>query len=132
MRIVVEKNLDIEDVPLPKSSQSARLFPRFGELGTEPTPRSRRSARENRAWSTARLSTCIFARRVNENGEFSIHGLKDLVGRALRGHDVHVFFDSETNEWVFSDASGGELRYKHAKEISPERVVTMEVTDRRK
>jgi hypothetical protein len=42
-----------------------------------------------------------------------------------------VRFDPETNEWVFSDALGRELRHKTAKEISPERVMALDVTERR-
>jgi hypothetical protein len=54
------------------------------------------------------------------------------VGKAFHGQDVYVTFDPETNEWVFSDASRCELRHKTAKEMSPERVMGLDVTDRRK
>jgi hypothetical protein len=80
---------------------------------------------------TTHLSGYVSARRVNEHGAVSIYNRGDYVGRAFHGQDVYVTFDPETNEWVFSDASGRELRHKTAKEMSPERVMALDVTDRR-
>jgi hypothetical protein len=81
---------------------------------------------------TTHLSGYVSARRVNEHGGVSIYNRGYYVVKAFHGQDLYVTFDPETNEWVLSDASGRELRHKTAKEISPERVMALDVTDRRK
>lgn len=84
-------------------------------------------------WShvTTHLSGYVGVRRVNKNGWVSIYNHGYYVGTVFRGQDLHVTFDPETNEWVFSEASGRALRHKAAKEISPERVMALDVTNRR-
>ena len=77
------------------------------------------------------LSLYVAVRRVNQNGGVSIYNRGYHVGRVFQGQDLYVTFDPQTNEWVFSDASGRELRHKTATEISPERVMALDVTDRR-
>lgn len=80
---------------------------------------------------TAHLSGYVGVRRVNKNGDVSIYNRAYHVGVRSQGQDVYVTFDPETNEWVFSDASGRELRHKPAREITPERVMALDVTVRR-
>jgi hypothetical protein len=80
---------------------------------------------------TAHLAGYAVVRRVNQNGMVSIYNRGHYVGRVHQGKEVYVTFDPETNEWVFSDASGRELRHKPATEMSPERVMGLDITDRR-
>jgi hypothetical protein len=80
---------------------------------------------------TTHLSGYVGVRRVNQNGDVSIYNRAYHVGVRFQGQDVYVAFDPETNEWVFSDASGRELRHKPAREITPERVMALDVTVRR-
>lgn len=80
---------------------------------------------------TAHLSGYVGTRRVNSNGYVSIYDRAYYVGARFGGQDVYVTFDPDTNEWVFSDASGRELRHKPAREITPERVMAMDITNRR-
>ena len=80
---------------------------------------------------TSHLSGYVAIRRVNKNGDVSIYNHAYHVGVRFQGHDVHVTFDPDTTEWVFSDASGSELRHKPAREITPERVMALDVTVRR-
>jgi hypothetical protein len=80
---------------------------------------------------TMHLSDYVAVRRVNQNGGVSIYNRCYHVGKAFQGQDLYVTFDPDTNEWVFSDASGRELRHKPAREISPERVMALDVTNRR-
>jgi hypothetical protein len=80
---------------------------------------------------TKHLSGYVEARRVNKNGDVSIYNRAYYVGVRFQGQEVYVTFDPETIEWVFSDASGSELRHKAAKEITPERVMALDVTNRR-
>jgi hypothetical protein len=77
------------------------------------------------------LSGYVGVRRVNKNGNVSIYNRAYHVGASFHGQDVHVTFDPETNEWVFSDASRRELRHKPAREVTPERVMALNVTSRR-
>ena len=81
---------------------------------------------------TAHLSNYVSVRRVDGNGSVSIYNRGYYVGRAFHGQSIYVTYDPDTNEWVFSDASGCELRHKTASEISQERVMALNVTDRRK
>jgi hypothetical protein len=96
-------------------------------------PYSERSEADLWDWNrvTSHLSGYVGARRVNQNGDVSIYNRAYHVGVRFRGQDVYVTFDPDTNEWVFSDASGRELRHKPAREISPERVMARDVTVRR-
>jgi hypothetical protein len=107
------------------------LHPGLAHSGRPYAPES-----EARLWDwgrvTAHLSGYVEARRVSRNGMVSIYNRGHYVGRVHQGKDVYVTFDPETNEWVFSDAQGRELRHKPAVEISPERVMALDVTDRRK
>ena len=67
---------------------------------------------------------------MNRNGYVSIYNRAYYVGARFQGQDVYVTFDPDTNEWVFSDASGRELRHKPAREITAERVMALDVTGR--
>ena len=80
---------------------------------------------------TTHLSGYVGVRRVNKNGFVSIYNRAYYVGERFQGQDLYVTFDPETNEWVFSDASGRELRHKPAREVTPERVMALNVTGRR-
>lgn len=80
---------------------------------------------------TAHLASYVVVRRVSQRGMASIYNRGYYVGRVHQGKEVYVTFDPETNEWVFADASGRELRHKPATEITPERVMALDVTDRR-
>jgi hypothetical protein len=73
----------------------------------------------------------VVVRRVSQRGIVSIYNRGYYVGRVHQGKEVYVTFDPETNEWVFADAPGRELRHKPAREITPERVMALDVTDRR-
>lgn len=90
---------------------------------------------EDQLWDwgrvTASLSGYVVVRRVNRKGMVSLYNRGHYVGRVHQGKEVYVTFDPETNEWVFSDALGRELRHKAAQEISPERVMALDVTERR-
>ena len=79
---------------------------------------------------TTHLSGYVATWQVSRTGMVSIYNRGYYVGRVFQGQEVYVTFDPETNEWVFSDAVGRELRHKTAKEISPECVMALEVTGR--
>jgi uncharacterized protein YfiM (DUF2279 family) len=92
------------------------------------------SEAEGWQWSrvATHLSSYVGGRRVNKNGYVSIYNRAYYVGARFQGQDVSVTFDPETNEWIFSDPSGRELRHKPAREITPHRVMALDVTGRSK
>ena len=85
-------------------------------------------------WSrvTADLVGRVVMRRVSRNGMVSLYNHDHYVGNAHRNKNVDATFDPQTNEWVFADAQGRELRHKQAQQITPERVMALDITDRRK
>lgn len=53
------------------------------------------------------------------------------VGVAQRGKHIYVLLDPVDREWVFTTAAGVQLRRKVAEEITRERIMKLQVTDRR-
>jgi hypothetical protein len=89
---------------------------------------------EGRLWDwsrvTAHLSTYVVTRRVDPRGCVSLYNRGRYVGKAHRGRAVWVMFDPEASEWVFADSRGHYLSRKPADELSPERVLALDVTRR--
>jgi hypothetical protein len=108
----------------------AACYPALAHSGRAYTAES-----ESQLWDwqrvRAHLSGYVVMRRVNQRGLVSIYNRGYYVGRIHQGKAVYVTFDPESNEWVFSDAQGRQLRQRPATEISPERVLALNVTDRR-
>lgn len=118
-----------EVYPYRDRQSRAAFHPGLAHSGQPYTPES-----EARLWDwgriAAHLSGYVAVRRVNRHGMVSIYNRGHYVGKLHQGREVYVTFDPESNEWVFSDASGRELRHKRADEISPERVMALDVADR--
>ena len=70
-------------------------------------------------------------RRVDRKGQVSIYGRSHYVGKAHQGQDVYVFLDPVDREWVFATPDGVQLRRKAAEEITQERILKLQVTNRR-
>ena len=89
---------------------------------------------EGRIWDwtriTAHLSGYAVVRQVDHRGFVSIYNRGRYVGKIHQGKSVHVMFDPESNEWLFADAKGHYLSRKPADELSPERVLDLNVTRR--
>ena len=89
---------------------------------------------EGRVWDwtriTAHLSSYAVVRQVDHRGFVSIYNRGRYVGKIHQGKSVYVMFDPETNEWLFADAKGHYLSRKPADELSPERVLDLNVTRR--
>lgn len=119
-----------EVYPYQERRSRLEVHPGLANSGRPYVPES-----EDRLWEwgrvTAHLSGYVVVRQVNQNGMVSIYDRGYYVGRAHQGKSVYVTFDPDTNEWVFSDPSGRELRHKAAEEISPERVLALNVIHRR-
>jgi hypothetical protein len=79
---------------------------------------------------TAHLSSYAVVRQVDHRGFVSMYDRGHYVGKIHQGTKVYVMFDPETNEWLFTDAKGQYLNRKPAHELTPERVLALDVTRR--
>ena len=70
-------------------------------------------------------------RRVDRKGQVSVYGRNHYVGKSHQGQDLYVFLDPVDREWVFATAAGVQVRRKAAEEMTRERVVKLQVTNRR-
>jgi hypothetical protein len=84
-------------------------------------------------WSRVaeRLSTSVVVRRVDQSGKVSLYNRGHYVGYVHKGKDVYVMYDPGLNEWLFTDLQGHQLRRQPAEELSRQRVMDLEVTNRR-
>jgi hypothetical protein len=118
-----------ESYPYEAGRSRAAHYPGLAHSG-----RSYAIESEGRLWDwsrvTAHLSTYVVTRRVDPRGCVSIYNRGRYVGKAHQGRSVSVMFDPEANEWVFADARGHYLSRKPADELSPERVLGLDVTRR--
>ncbi len=123
--------LQREVYPYREGKSRLAYYPALAHSGR---PYTEQSEADTWDWNrvATQLSSYVAIRRVNSNGDVSIYNRAYHVGVRFQGQDVYVTFDPETREWVFSDASGRELRHKPAREVTPERIVAMDVTGRRK
>ena len=70
-------------------------------------------------------------RRVDGKGQVSVYGRSHYVGQKYQGQDIYVYLDPVDREWVFATAKGVQLRRKVAAEITHERILNLQVTNRR-
>jgi transposase InsO family protein len=93
------------------------------------------AAWEKQHWSLERvvdyLSGYVVSRRVDRAGLVSIYNRNYYVGKHYQGQPLQVSLDPTTLHWVFADAEGRELRTHPAEQISRERIVGLQVTNRR-
>ena len=93
-------------------------------------------AREPELWEWSRvaahLATYVVPRRVDSKGQVSLYNRGHYVGQLHRGKEVYVMYDPDRNEWVFAARDGHQLRSLPADALSPQRVMDLEVTHRRR
>jgi len=84
------------------------------------------------AWSRVaeHLATYAAVRRVDRAGLVSLYNKGHYVGKIHQGKDVYVMYDPGHNEWVFADRDGRQLRRRPADQLSPARVMSLDVTQR--
>ena len=70
-------------------------------------------------------------RRVDQSGKVSIYNKGHYVGSLHRGKDVCVMYDPDSNEWMFADRDGRQLTRRPADQLSPDRVINLNVSHRR-
>jgi hypothetical protein len=118
-----------ESYPYKAGRSRAAHYPGLAHSGR---PYSVESEGELWDWSRvgAHLSGYVVSRRVDPRGCVSTYNRGLYVGKVHRGKTVWVTFDPETNDWVIADARGHYLSRKPADELSPERVLGLDVTRR--
>jgi len=119
-----------EVYPYQKRLSRLEVFPGLVHSGRSYDPAS-----ETAQWEWSRvaehLTTIVAERRVDPSGRVSLYNSRHYVGRLHQGKDVCVLYDPEFNEWVFADHEGRQLSRRSADHLSPERVLTLNVTNRR-
>lgn len=90
---------------------------------------------EKRHWDMepvlAHMADYRALRRVDSKGQVSVYGRNHYVGKPRHGQDIYVFLDPIDREWVFSSLQGEQLRRKAAEEITCDRILNLQVTNRR-
>jgi hypothetical protein len=103
--------------------------------GLQQNERSYTKAWEKRSWNLQpvldHMANEHALRRVDRKGQVSIYGRNHYVGKPHQGQDVYVYLDPVDREWVFATPDGVQLRRKTAEEITQERILKLQVTDRR-
>ncbi|MBE9063248.1 hypothetical protein [cf. Phormidesmis sp. LEGE 11477] len=78
------------------------------------------------------LSQGVWLRRTDSDGKISIYGRNYSVGRAYPNQAVCLRFEATSRHWQAFDAKGHCLRSMPSRELSKERVFTLNVTRRKK
>ena len=103
--------------------------------GLQQNERPYSKAWEKRSWNLQpvldHMANEHALRRVDRKGQVSIYGRSHYVGKPHQGQDVYVFLDPVDREWVFATPDGVQLRRKVAEEITQERILKLQVTNRR-
>lgn len=105
----------------------------YADLHKVPRPYSK--AWEKRHWDLelvmAHMADYRVLRRVDSKGQVSLYGRNHYVGKPRRGQDIYICLDPVDREWVFSTHQGVQLRRKVAEEITHDRILKLQVTNRR-
>jgi hypothetical protein len=92
-------------------------------------------ASEATQWQWSRvaeyLATIVALRRVDQSGRVSVYSRNHYVGRLHQGKDIYVMYDPDHNDWVFTARDGRLLNRRPADQLSPENVMSLNVTRRR-
>ncbi len=115
------------------SIQGQSRWQAFPELQQVQRPYSR--GWEKRHWDLepvlAHLADYTVVRRVDRKGQVSLYNRNHYVGKPYAGWDICVSVDPTDREWVFATTEGTQLRRKAAEELTRERVMKLQVTNRR-
>ena len=77
------------------------------------------------------VSSYLLERQVDCAGLVSLYNRGHYVGKIHKGKIVYVMYDPLAGEWVFADRDGRQLRRKAAEELTAERVMALNVTQRK-
>ena len=91
---------------------------------------------EDQHWSLPtvweHVSQYVASRRVDQAGLISIYGRNYYVGKQHHRTFVFVTLDPQLGEWIISDQMGRQLRTHAADQLLQERILAMNVTNRRR
>jgi hypothetical protein len=76
----------------------------------------------------ALLAQGRWRRRVNKNGDVSVYRWSHHVGRKYWRKEVFLSFDASDRSWVVQDEKGQQLNRWQAKEISADRITSVQVS----
>jgi hypothetical protein len=120
-----------EVYPYARRKSRMEVFPGLAHSG-----RPYESAGEATLWEwlrvAAHLAGYVVTRRVDSTGQVSLYNRGHYVGQIHRGKQVYVMFDPNRTEWIFADESGQQLRSLPAGCLTPQRVMDLNVTHRRR
>jgi transposase InsO family protein len=118
-----------EAYPSPEESR----WQRYPQLQQKDRPYSKEWEKQN--WNLERvlehMAKAYALRRVDSKGQVSIYGRNHYIGERYRGREIYVFLDPVDREWVFATAEGLQVRRKAAEELVHERILNLQVTNRR-
>ena len=119
------------EYPSVRGRSRSEAFPQLAHSG-----RSYSRAWEHAHWDlaavAAHLAGYAVRRRVDKSGLVSLYNRNHYVGVIHQRKIVYIMFDPETQEWIFADEEGRELRHQAATEISRETIIGLRITHRRK
>jgi Mu transposase-like protein len=119
-----------EAYPAVRGASRAAAHPGLAHSGRAYDP-----AAEASGWDAGRvaghLAGYAVPRRVDRGGAVSLYNRNRYVNTALAGRMVYVTLDPEEMEWVFAGRDGACYRRQKAEELAAERVMRLEVTNRR-
>lgn len=91
---------------------------------------------EEAHWQLSRvahfLAEGIWQRRVDKVGRISLYNWPYTAGRRYSGQDVSVRFDPVYHRWVILDHHGGEITRHPARELTQQRILTLDVSRKKK
>ena len=118
-----------ERYPAIQGQSRAQAFPDLRR-----NPRHYSQAQEAQLWQMQRvddfISPFLWTRRVDKVGRVSLFSTAYSVGRAHAGHDVTIHFDIPTREWVIENEQGQVLIRHLSQEITPDRILNLNLAKR--
>lgn len=97
-------------------------------------PRQYCQSNEAQLWDIQRvdefIANRIWTRRVDKVGRISLFSTAYSVGRVFAGSDVMIHFDVDTREWIIEDERGRLLKRHQCQEITPERILNLNLAKR--
>ncbi|MDB5309620.1 MAG: hypothetical protein JWO38_3822 [Gemmataceae bacterium] len=92
-------------------------------------PYGRAWERRHRSLPQALAAVAEYAarRRVDQSGRVWLYDVGYAVGKAHVGEDIYATLDAETEDWVFQDADGRELRRQPARTLTAENICRLQV-----
>jgi hypothetical protein len=119
--------LQRQEYPLVAGKSRWELFAGLGQKHREYDPQQ-----EAQQWQEAlaqtHLSRALVTRRVSVQGKVSVYARDYQVGLQHKGKKVFVQFDSDTREWLFTNAEGVRLCQHPAEQITRERIRELSIS----